>query len=283
MTADPAAHAAAVPGARHIHQMNKFWALASVVWRVQLAYRMNLVLEALSSLLTALVTILFWTVVYREHPGKNLGGFSAPEIITYLIGAWAINNIALSSQADAVDSDIRLGNLSNGLLKPVHPVLVWLLQDLARKASFFLLAAAAYTVVAVVLRASLVAPASPAALGLCLAAVLCAVGLHFLLFSALGFLAFWMESTWGIRFAVRVSFEVASGAIIPLSFFPAPWRGLLDALPFRFLASFPMEVYLGKAGFWNGFLQEISWIVVLLAVCASLWRSGLRHYTAVGR
>lgn len=203
--------------------------------------------------------------------------------MTYLIGAWAINNLALSSQADAVDTDIRQGNLSNDLLKPVNPFLIWFLQDISKKSLFFLVASAAYISLGLFFRSLLLPPASGYALAACLFAILFALILHFLLFSVFGLLAFWMESTWGIRFAVRTAFEVASGAIIPLSFFPDEWRNILEVLPFRFLASFPMDLYLGKTAFTQGFILELVWITLLMALCAALWRTGLRHYTAVGR
>ena len=63
------------------------------------------------------------------------------------------------------------------------------------------------------------------------AALTVAVLLQFLTFESLSLLAFWVENTSGFRFTMRVIMEVAGGAIIPLSFFPALVQKIFALLP----------------------------------------------------
>ena len=109
--------------------------------------------------------------------------------------------------------------------------------------------------------------------------------MQFLLFQALSLLAFWMENTNGMRFAMRVIMEVVGGAIIPLSFFPRTLQAVFAAMPFPYLVYLPMRLYLGKISppqaAWQ-LLAESGWIAGLLWLNAYLWRKGIRQYVSMG-
>ena len=60
---------------------------------------------------------------------------------------------------------------------------------------------------------------------------------------------------------------------------------LPQALPFRFMLSFPVEVMLGKHGRGESFaLLGAQWLYVACALLATnlVWRAGLRRYSAYG-
>ncbi len=56
-------------------------------------------------------------------------------------------------------------------------------------------------------------------------------------------------------------------------------------LPYRYMLGFPVEVLLGKltpSEIYVGSLIQVAWILVVVALHSVVWRTGLRHYTAVG-
>jgi len=94
-----------------------------------------------------------------------------------------------------------------------------------------------------------------------------------------------MEQTWGFRFVVRVVMEIATGIFIPVTLLPGVIGSIIQFLPFKFLAFFPMQIFLGKISLMEIMLNfgvEILWIGAFYVVGVLVWRRGIKHYTAVG-
>jgi len=257
-----------------------------LVFLERFAYRVNFVLEVAGGILSILIVIFLWLAVYRFSGRAELGSFTLPEMITYLLGGGVINSFLLTTAENPETSQsIQDGSLSNLLIQPISPYWVWFSRDLAGKAFLGLIGLAGYALVALFFSGSLVFPVDPLRLVVFGFALASAVLLQFLTFESLNLLAFWIENTYGLRFSMRVIMEVAGGALIPLSFFPAMLQTLFSLLPFPYLIYFPMQIYLNKieTGLALSELgQTAAWIAGLAALNAFLWRAGLRRYTAMG-
>ncbi|HAC89411.1 MAG TPA: ABC transporter permease, partial [Planctomycetaceae bacterium] len=76
-----------------------------------------------------------------------------------------------------------------------------------------------------------------------------------------------------------------SGHMFPLDLLPSPWNGLVEYLPFKYLAYFPAAVFLGKIPqdrLWQEIGIELAWLVALVALCRLLYSAGLRRYGGYG-
>jgi ABC-2 type transport system permease protein len=76
-----------------------------------------------------------------------------------------------------------------------------------------------------------------------------------------------------------------SGQMFPLDLLPPFWSGLLKALPFQYLAYFPATIFLGKVQgeqLLYGLLGELGWAVAFIVAARTLYRLGLRRYSAYG-
>jgi ABC-2 type transport system permease protein len=73
--------------------------------------------------------------------------------------------------------------------------------------------------------------------------------------------------------------------VAPLAVLPIWAQQLANALPFRWMFSFPLELLLGRlsplqAG--QGFLMQAVWLAVAALLMRVIWRSAVRQYGAVG-
>lgn len=215
-----------------------------------------------------------------------MGGYSVREMVTYLLGAGLINSFILTTAENPDTSQsIQEGNLSSLLIQPFSPYLVWFARDMGSKCFLFFIGLVGYFGVFAFMKDYLVSPFSAGHLLLFFVAIMMASLLQFFLFEALSLLSFWIENTYGIRFTVRVIMEVATGAIIPLSFFPGAFQKILMVLPFPFLIYFPMRIYLRKISVCDvvpELLAQIGWIVGLALVNLAIWKKGLRRYVSMG-
>ena len=252
----------------------------------RLAYRLNFFLQVVSGILTSLIIVFLWMAVYRGNSVTTLGGYTMPEMVTYLLGGGLINTFILTTaENNETSQSIADGTLSGLLVQPFSPWWYWFFRDMGTKLFLFLLGLAGYGAVFLLFREFLMAPASTERLLSFALAVSLGILLQYLLFESLSLLAFWVENTYGIRFTMRVILEIAGGALIPLSFFPSALQSIFLALPFPYLIYLPMTIYLGKApeGEILGALARMGlWIVLLGVANALLWRQGVRRYVAMG-
>ncbi len=264
----------------------KFFAIFKVIWLERMAYRMNFFLQILSGILSSLFIVLLWMAVFRSAGRELIGGYSLPQMVTYLLGAGLINTFILATAENPETSlNIQDGTLSFLFLQPISPYGVWLIRDLGGKTFNFSMGIAGYGLVFFFFRQYLFLPSSSGYLLVFLLSLIMAAFLQFFLFEALSLLSFWVENTYGIRFTMRVVLEVLGGSIIPVSLFPTIFHSILMLLPFQYLIYLPMEIYLGKIPLeqtgWE-FLKEAGWISVLGLINYRIWKRGVRQYVAMG-
>jgi len=266
--------------------MVKFWHVVRLVFLERMAYRTNLFLEVFGGILASVIVVVLWVAIFRGAGTDQVGGYSLPEMVTYLLGAGLINSFILTTAEKPEASEaIQGGELSGILIRPMSPHVFWFARDLGNKGFYLLLGFAGYAAVLVLFQDLLLLPPGRGHLLFSLFSVGVAAVVQFFLFQILGLLSFWMENTYGIRFAARVVMEVVAGAIIPLSFFPAILHDLFLLLPFPLMIYLPMRIYLGKipleqVPFELG--KGVIWIVFLVLLYRHLWGKGIRQYVSMG-
>ena len=86
--------------------------------------------------------------------------------------------------------------------------------------------------------------------------------------------------------AVSAVESVLGGQMFPLDLLP-PWAySAAHYLPFYYQMYFPAAIFTGRISDPNqiaqGFVIQLAWVAILLAVNQGLWVRGLRRHTAVG-
>jgi len=98
--------------------------------------------------------------------------------------------------------------------------------------------------------------------------------------------AFWILNTGGIGSLYWLVMSLFGGQIVPLAFFPKWSQTIVKILPFRFMYSFPLEIYLGQQSGWPllfSFAVGIFWVVTFYFLFKHFWQKGLKVYTAFGQ
>ncbi len=140
-------------------------------------------------------------------------------------------------------------------------------------------------VVALLFREDLRLPADPRAWLLCALSLPLAAAIAFLLDFVIGSLAFWVEDVRGLLRVRTLVGAFLAGQFVPLALFPPQFGPFLEAQPFRYTLSFPLEVLTGglsPAVLVRGFGWQIGYCLGLWVCYRLSWRYGLKHYAAVG-
>jgi viologen exporter family transport system permease protein len=254
--------------------------LFKVSFAEAVAYRAEFLVWMLSTTMP-LIMLALWTAVAREAP---VGRFGQKEFVAYFLATFIVRQLTGSWAAWEMNFEIRHGTLAQRLLRPIHPMLTFAVQNLAAQP---LRLVVALPVAAIWLGSLGTGQLSrdPLVWLAFLAAMLGAWLISFLSSFAIGSLAFFMESSIKIMELWLTLFFVFSGYLIPVELFPPALRGVVDWLPFRYQIGLPVELMTGAHGRGAALMllgRQWAWIAALLAGAILLWRRGLVKFAAYG-
>ncbi len=248
--------------------------------QVTLTYRGRL-LFIFTGALFPMLLLFVWLTVASESPTQP--GWDTGRFVSYYLAAVVMHELADSEISWSFDADLRTGELSSKLLRPV-PVFH---QYVAAEAGNRMVTVPIFAAVLVVLTLALPMVAFPAGAGAILAALIAAMlafALGVLMASTFALVGFWTTQSANVYMFWWGMGAFVSGWIAPLALMPAWLQGVAELLPFRYALGFPVELALGieTGSVATGFAIASAWIAVFAAIYTVLWRRGVRHFQAVG-
>jgi len=256
-------------------------------FRISLAtmvqYRAELVIWLIGHVLEPLVYLAVWTTVARSSGGGSIGGYDVGDFAAYFIALMLANHVTYTWIMWEYEYRVRYGAFSSALLRPVHPIHADIADNLTSKLVTLPLILAAAAVLALVFRPAFHVTAGAAAA--CAASLLLAFGLRFLMEWVLALAAFWTTRVSAVNQVYFVATLFLSGQMAPLSLLPRPLQLAATILPFRWITSYPVELFLGRvpAGdVLRGLAVQAAWLALFLVLLRFAWRAGVRRYSAVG-
>jgi len=253
--------------------------------RRRMSYRTDFWITAVSSL-TVRVAIAWFVVhaVFAESGRAGIAGYDLEGMLLYYLAAiFAAKLIQSTDLEQGISQDIYEGGLTRYLLYPAPYGVVKYVQQLG---------ALGPSVIQVIVFASwlpfvvgLPPDLTVAGFVMALVSIAAANLLQFLIVFPIQLISFWADNVWSLMVMHRFAAALLGGMLAPLSFFPDGARHLLEALPFRYLFSFPVEALLGRISVaeWGvGMAVGLGWCGIMAMVGRAVWRRGTLQYTGVG-
>lgn len=219
---------------------------------------------------TPLIGLALWTTAL---PGQHVS--------TYYVALLVVQLITASYENHTLSQRVYLGELADDLLLPHPVILLPLAQNLALRCWHLLFGLPLLLLVGGLTGVHV----SLGDLALAVPALAAAAVLRFFFTYTLALAAFWTERAHAIVGFAETLLFLLGGAAVPIWLLPGPLRTVGDALPFRAMYGFPAEIAAGRldaAALAIGFGWQLVWLATFALISASVWRSGLRRYTAVG-
>jgi ABC-2 type transport system permease protein len=252
-----------------------------------LAYRASFWIRVVLTFAAEVALAWFlWRGVFDASGAREIGGFTFESVVRYAVLAALVSRVLHGADLEgAIAQEIYDGSLSRYRVYPVSLFVFKYAQHVGHLMP---------TVVQLVLFGGLWLSAGSAlgwsgvtllgALGFVLALALGNLLLFTLAWPVQG-VAFWAENVWSLMVAVRFVTGLLGGLMVPLTVFPDAARPWLEALPFRYLYSFPIEILTGTVttqGWLLGTAATLGWIVALRLLGAWVWRRGSLSYSGAG-
>ena len=270
--------------------MKKYWHVIGIGIQNNLTYRFNYLTRTLFSFIPLFAMLSLWRTIYsNQAAGSSLGGYTQAEMIFYYIMVAVVDVLTAVNEDDwQIAADIREGNISQFLLKPVDYLWYRLCLFFSGRIVYMFVAFVPLAVFVFCFHNYFVVPAGGAAL-LCfpVSLVLTAL-LQFFLSYTMAMLAFWVLEISTFIFILFAFEYIASGHMFPLSMLQATHPGLEHALfltPFPSMLYVPISIYMGKisgTGIASGLLTQLFWVLTMYALARFAWGRGIRKYSAFG-
>ncbi len=184
-----------------------------------------------------------------------------------------------------IAADIREGNISQFLLKPIDYLWYRLCLFFSGRITFIAMASLPLAGFILCFRQYFVGPAGGGALLAFLVSLLLTALLQFFISYTMAMLAFWLLEISTFIFILFAFEYIASGHLFPLDLLPAGVQHALAFTPFPSMLYTPIAIYMGKingGGIGLGLLTQLFWLVLAYGLARFVWSRGIKRYAAFG-
>lgn len=246
------------------------------------AYRAEMLVWVLATTMP-LVMLALWSAVAENAP---VGRFGQPEFVAYFLATFIVRQLTGSWASWQMNFEVREGTLSARLLRPVHPLLGYAIENIAAL-PMRVVVSVPVALVALAWVGGRAVSHSAVAWGFFLVALFGGWLLTLLANLVIGTLSLFLESSLKVMDIYLTAYFVISGYLIPIELFPKGARALIDWLPFRYQIGFPVELMTGA---YDAKLGEAALLLArqwgmaaaLTAIVAYAWTRGVRRFSAYG-
>lgn len=254
--------------------------LVRVGFAEAIAYRAEMLVWVLSTTMP-LIMLALWSAVAADAP---VGRFDQKDFVGYFLATFIVRQLTGAWLAWQLSFEVRTGTLAMRLLRPLHPMVSYAVENLAAL-PLRLVVALPVAILALLLVGSRALPRSPALWGVWALAVLGGWLITFLANGIIGCLALWTGSSVKVMDVWLVAFMVFSGYLVPVELFPGAMRTVVAWLPFRYQIGFPVEVMTSAYELPHALVmlaRQWAFVLALLLLLNLVWRRGLRRFAAYG-
>jgi ABC-2 type transport system permease protein len=267
--------------------MKKYLHVIGIGIQSNLAYRFNYLTRTLFSFIPLLAMLSLWRTIYESKAeGHELSGYTQAQIIFYYIMVAIVDIFTAVNEDDwQIAADIREGNISQFLLKPVDYLWYRLCLFFSGRIAFVSMASIPLAIFVFCFRDYFVPPASGPALVAFFASLALTALLQFFLSYSMALLAFWVLEISTFIFILYAFEYIASGHLFPLDMLSPALQHVLVFTPFPSMLYVPISIYMGKlsgGGIALGLLTQLFWVLATYGLARFIWRRGIKKYAAFG-
>lgn len=257
--------------------LRAFPAIFRVALAGLVAYRAEMVIWVLTATIP-LVMLALWNAAAEAGP---IGSFGQTEIARYFTTTLVVRQLTGSWIVWELNYQIRKGELSPKLLRPMNPLVYNLAETLAAL-PFRIVVLAPMLGCLVLWRADIAFwPGLDRAVAFFVSTAL-AFLVSWLVQVIFGMIAFWWDQSLGLFSAWFAIWGFFSGYFVPVPLLPAWVRDVSPYLPFHASLGAPVDIAVGVAPILPTIGMQAMWATGLAVLTTTVWRAGIRRYGAVG-
>jgi ABC-2 type transport system permease protein len=269
-----------------------WWTIFRIALEERLVYRGDFALGTLMRFLPIVTQIFLWWAVFEsvgrgDRAGAQVAGYHYENMVAYYL--LTMVSRAFSSMpglASGIALQIRNGEVKKFLIQPVDMLGFLLLNRIAHKLAYYSVALIPFALVFYLCRGFFVDGWPDAStLAAYAAALFMGFALGYFMEAAIGLIGFWFLEVTSLLFVYMLFSFFLSGHMFPLDMLPQPWSQFVDFLPLKYLAYFPVAVFLGKVtgpDLVRELWIEAAWVIAMILIARFMFRAGVKRYSGFG-
>ena len=267
--------------------MRKYRHVIGIGIQNSLTYRFNFLARSIFGLIPVIAVLYVWKTIYSgKGSGSMVGAYTLPEMVSYYLLSAIVDALTAVNEDDwQIAADIKDGNISQFLLKPIDYLWYRFCLFLSGRLTYIAVAAVPLTLFILYLHRYFVFPPNAIALACFLFSTTMTALLQFFTSYAMAMLAFWVLEVSTFIFILFAFEYIASGHLFPLDILPNTIQKLLFFTPFPYQLYFPISVYMGKTAgleLAKGLFIQAAWVFASFLLARFAWARGIKKYSAVG-
>ncbi|MDD6491965.1 MAG: ABC-2 family transporter protein [Firmicutes bacterium] len=249
-----------------------------------LSFRASTYLRIAGNLVYLVIIYFLWKAIFASSPTDTVNGMTFYDTMIYLVLAAAMFNFMDTFVVWWIGDDYQTGEIVLYLTKPIdYQPYLFCARFGNCVISFFVTFMPTFIIVYFVTRGSIL-------LGINMlffvVSILLATAVNFCVDFFVGTICFYTQSVWGVNIMKEVVVSLLSGATIPLAFFPAGLRRVVDVLPFQAIYHIPLHVLTDKTmnivDYMSSIGIQLLWIAVMLGISRLFWKVSVKGLTVNG-
>lgn len=265
------------------------WYILRTSIEERLTYRGDFALRTLFQFLPIVTQIFLWGAIFNVHGSTQrdpIAGYTYQGIIAYYL--LTMLGRAFSSMpglASGIARDVRDGTIKKYLTQPIDMLEYLACYRIAHKLVYYVVAAGPFALVFWLCRGYFPGWPDAPTLAAFAASLVLSFLVGFLLEALIGMIAFWFLEVSSLLFIYMMLNYFLSGHMLPLDLLGPTVNGVIQWLPFKYLAYLPAAIFLGRYSGEQLALElgmEVLWVAGLFVACRLAFARGVRRYSAYG-
>lgn len=270
-----------------------WWTILRISLEERLVYRGDFALGTLMRFLPLVTQVFLWGAIFQavrsDDGASTIAGYTYREMIAYyLLTQISRAFSSMPGLASSIALQIRNGEIKKYLIQPVDLIGFLLLNRIAHKLVYYVVAAGPFALVFYLCRDYFDGWPDATTMLAFLASLVMAFVMGFFLEATLGLVGFWFLEVSSLLFIYMLFTFFFSGHMFPidmLNALPGYWGAIVRAIPLQYLAYFPAAVFLGKIQgtelAWGLGLQ-LFWTLFFIVLCRVTFHLGVKRYSGYG-
>ena len=257
-------------------KLEKYLSVMAVSIKASSAYKIKLFFYALTGITQFISYYYLWSSLYSGE--REYNGFTGGIILTYFVVSFLIQSIIPRWIAMEIGWGVKRGEIINVFLKPLGFRTYYLLYAFGDV--IFTLIFMGLPIIFIALFSTSLVPCGNILLFILV--LILSYGIAFNLFYLVGLISFVMTNIWGIFLTFDLVNLFLSGALLPIKFMPEWLIMVTKILPFKYVADFPISIWLtGKADIYE-LLVQMLWFILLTIITKVVYKRAISKLDIFG-
>jgi len=258
----------------------------AVIWvgfKVALTYRFDFLVTIFTSPINLIVFYSLWKAIFAYGGQDVINGYTFDGMVSYYVISMIIGFFTWSNVERWMEYDIIEGDMVVFFLRPIRLLSQYLCFEIGLNLLGLLMQVVPIFILGFFFFS--LQFASVINLLLFLVSLVFASVLYFMMGFLLGLGAFWFKRITGISKAKGPVIGFLSGALLPLTFFPAWAQNVLAYLPFMYVRFVPIQIYLGNYGLLGAFKHigiQVFWIAAFASIALLVEKRAFKKFAGAG-